>query len=65
MRITLNGQEVEAPEGDLAALLRSQDAPATGCAVAVNGRVVPRAAHAGHPVRPGDVVEVVRAVQGG
>ncbi|WP_162599863.1 sulfur carrier protein ThiS [Nocardioides solisilvae] len=65
MRITFDGREVEVPDGDLAALLRHRDAPTTGCAVAVNGRVVPRAAHAGHPLRPGDVVDVVQAVPGG
>lgn len=36
-----------------------------GRAVAVNGHVVPRAEHAAHRLRAGDVVDVVTAVQGG
>ena len=63
MRITLNGQDEElvAPL-TLAALL---PADPRGHAVAVNGAVVPRARHAVHLLRDGDVVELVTAVQGG
>jgi len=36
-----------------------------GIAVALNGAVVRRAAWAATPLKPGDVVEIVRAMQGG
>lgn len=63
MRITLNGQE-----RDLAAPLTIADLlpeDPRGHAAAVNGAVVPRARHAVHLLRDGDVVELVTAVQGG
>ncbi len=41
------------------------DADARGVAVAVNGVVVPRGAHATTPLADGDRVEIVTAVQGG
>jgi sulfur carrier protein len=34
-------------------------------AVEVNRAIVPRAAHAVHPVAPGDVIEIVHFVGGG
>jgi len=36
-----------------------------GVAIALNGRVVPRAAWTTTPLREGDEVEIVRAMQGG
>ena len=53
--------------GTLAALLEEKavDVAQRGIAVAVNGQVVPRAAWAETPLRPGDRVEIVRARQGG
>ena len=68
MRITVNGRPADAPDGATVADLLSGGATATardGTAVAVNGEVVPRAAHADHTLRDGDVVDVVTAVQGG
>ena len=44
---------------------RLGEVPSTGVAVAVDEQVVPRTDWATHVVRPGDVVEVVRAVAGG
>nr|ART40117.1 K154 [uncultured bacterium] len=38
---------------------------ARGVAVAVNDAVVPRAEWPSHRLKPGDVVEIVRAVRGG
>lgn len=68
MLITLNGQLLEVLPGRLSALLATL-LPASECgagiAVAVNGEVVPRSAHAERWVRPGDVVDVVSAVPGG
>ena len=62
MRITLNGSGVETAAATVALLLG--DVPA-GCAVAVNGEVVPRSAHPTHPVTDGDPVEGVEAGAGG
>jgi len=62
MTIVLNGQPTtRAPGATVADLV-----PTTpGLAVAVNGEVVPRDRHPTTPLRDGDVVEVVTAVQGG
>ncbi|KQY56384.1 MULTISPECIES: sulfur carrier protein ThiS [unclassified Nocardioides] len=61
MKITLNGEAADLPPGSAVAVL----APCAGSAVAVNGSVVPRSAHATRHLEDGDVVEVVTAVQGG
>ncbi len=65
--ITVNG----APrpfKGDSLSLLIAEAGIAPdrrGIAVALNDRVVPRAAWAGTVPRPGDVVEIVQPLQGG
>lgn len=65
--ITVNG----APrpfKGDSLSLLIAETGIAPdrrGIAVALNDRVVPRAAWAGTVPRPGDVVEIVQPLQGG
>jgi sulfur carrier protein len=68
MRITVNGQhtEVEA-HVELGALLARFDVAtdAGGVAVAVNESVVPRGEWPSRRLTDGDVVEIVRAVQGG
>jgi sulfur carrier protein len=48
--------------GDVVASVTSQE---SGCAVAVNGEVVPRHDWPTHAVRAGDRVEILTAVQGG
>jgi sulfur carrier protein len=64
--VRLNGSPRAVPAGtDVAALVRELAATAVGTAVAVNGEVVPRRAWAGTPVRDGDEIEVLAAVQGG
>lgn len=64
MTITLNGEPLAlggpATVDDLLA-----DLSRAGIAVALNGAVVPRAAHATTPLHDGDRVEIVTAVQGG
>ena len=64
MTITLNGEPAEVPDGITVAELL-QDPVAHGVAVAVNGSVVPRAAHVSHQLEPADDVEIVTAVAGG
>ncbi|MDT9594449.1 sulfur carrier protein ThiS [Nocardioides zeae] len=52
-------------EDFLDAFLDPRSGDLQGCAVAVDGIVVPRADHATTALRDGAVVEVVTAVQGG
>lgn len=64
--IRVNGEPREiAAETTISALLEALGAPVQGVAVAVNGEVVPRARHRETTLRPGDRVEVIRAVGGG
>jgi sulfur carrier protein len=66
MRLTVNGEPREAPDGaTVADLVAAVTGAVSGVAAAVNGEVVPRRQWAGAVLRPGDVVEVVTAVQGG
>jgi len=65
--IRVNGETEPLAVATLAALLdeKAVDTGQRGIAVALNGAVVPRAAWAATPLRPGDSVEIVRARQGG
>lgn len=67
--LVLNGAPVTTPSttvaGLLAAYLQARPGGIQGCAVAVDGVVVPRADHATTTLRDGAVVEIVTAVQGG
>ena len=74
VRLTVNGEPREVPDGaTVDALVASVMGQVTGraagqaggIAAAVNGEIVPRGAWAGPPLRDGDQVEVVTAVQGG
>ncbi len=65
--ITVNGTP-RPFKGDSLSLLIAEAGIAPyrrGIAVALNDRVVPRAAWAGTVPRPGDVVEIVQPLQGG
>ncbi|WP_375454952.1 sulfur carrier protein ThiS [uncultured Methylobacterium sp.] len=70
MRLTVNGQARDTEAADLAALL-AREAEETGIgsregiAIALNGRVVRRRDWETTPIRDGDRVEIVRAMQGG
>jgi sulfur carrier protein len=64
-RVELNGQPRDVgPETTVGELVRSLAGDASGCAVAVNGVVVPRGDWQ-RRVAAGDRVEVLTAVQGG
>ena len=66
MRVKLNGEPRELPDGTrLAEAVAELTDLAGGVAAAVNGDVVPRGSWAVTPLRDGDQVEVVTAVQGG
>jgi sulfur carrier protein len=63
---TVNGEARELQDGaTIADLLRALGVEPTGIAVAVNERVVRKAAFAEHALRDGDAVEIIRAVAGG
>jgi len=68
MRIELNGQAHELPDGatlDAAVRATRADAEARGVAVALDGEVVPRGDWGQTPLREGQAVEVLAAIQGG
>lgn len=66
IQVTVNGERrpipAETTVGELVAMVTDL---ATGVAAAVNGEIVPRRSWPGTPLRDGDQVEVVTAVQGG
>lgn len=63
----MNGQDVSLNTATIAGLLVEQaiDTDRRGIAVALNGSVIPRAAWGETALRPGDCIEIVRAMQGG
>jgi sulfur carrier protein len=64
--VTVNGERRELPDGaTVETTVRELGAPDRGVAVAVDGEVVPRGDWASTPMRDGQQVEVLRAVQGG
>jgi sulfur carrier protein len=68
MTIELNGQRVELPDGapvSEAISAAGANGETRGVAVAVDGEVVPRGAWGRTPLREGQTVEVVGAIQGG
>ena len=66
VQVKLNGDPRELPGGaTLVEAVAEVTGLATGVAAAVNGDVVPRGSWAATPLRDGDQVEVVTAVQGG
>ncbi|HEX3646914.1 MAG TPA: sulfur carrier protein ThiS [Pseudonocardiaceae bacterium] len=66
MRAVVNGEEWEVADGaTVQDVLRRIGAPETGIAVACRGEVVPRLSWSDTPVRDGDRIEVLTAVQGG
>jgi len=68
MRIELNGQPRELPDGvtlDAAVRASGADAEARGVAVALDGEVVPRSEWERTPLREGQAIEVLAAIQGG
>ena len=67
-QIVLNGERRELPEGatvENAVIATGAPADGRGVAVALDGDVVPRSEWSTTPVRDGQQVEVLHAVQGG
>ena len=66
VQVKLNGEPRELPDGaSLAEAVAELTNLASGVAAAVNGDVLARGSWAATPLRDGDQVEVVTAVQGG
>lgn len=66
MEITLNGEARQVPDGLTAAkLVASLGLAGRRYAMELNGELLPKSAHAGHALSPGDRVEIVHAVGGG
>jgi sulfur carrier protein len=66
MEVTVNGVACPLPDdATVADVAVAVGASLRGCAVAVDGVVVPRAEWTSRAVRPDAQVEVVHAVQGG
>ena len=66
MEVTVNGEARAVPEGlSVRALLEHLGLTEGPVAVEINRSIVPRAEHLAHPVRPGDVIEIVHLVGGG
>jgi sulfur carrier protein len=64
--VVVNGEDCEVAAGTTVAdLATAHGAAARGCAVAVDGAVVPRGRWGDAELREGQRVEIVRAVQGG
>ena len=66
MRIQLNGESFELPDGEtVAALLTRLDLVGRRVAVELNQDIVPRSQHASTTLSENDQVEVVHAIGGG
>ncbi len=66
MRLTVNDQPTDLPDGaTIAVLLERLALPGTRVAIEVNRRLVRRTEHADTRLSDGDVVEVVTLVGGG
>ncbi|MEE9099718.1 sulfur carrier protein ThiS [Pseudomonas sp. QE6] len=66
MRILLNGESFELPDGQTVAnLLERLDLTGKRVAVELNLDIVPRSQHAATALSEGDQVEVVHAIGGG
>lgn len=70
MKVTVNGRTRESEAADIEALFRAEaeetgiEGP-QGIAIALNGNVVRRRDWSLTPLREGDRIEIVRAIQGG
>ena len=66
MKVTVNGDEREFPDGTmLSGLLRELGLERNPIAVELNLQVVPRQRHGTTPLREGDRLEIVTLVGGG
>ena len=65
MKLKVNAKEVETGASTLSQFSQVQNLPATGIAVAVNNRMVPRTEWNSHTLQDGDKILIIKAVCGG
>ena len=65
MRLKVNDKEVETGTTNLFLFSQEQDLPATGIAIAVNNRMVPRSEWDSYTLHEGDSILIIKAVCGG
>ena len=65
MRLRVNDKEVETGASNLSLFSHEQDLPATGIAIAVNNRMVPRSEWDSHTLHEDDSILIIKAVCGG
>ena len=65
MRLRVNDKEVETGASNLSLFFQEQNLPATGIAIAVNNRMVPRTEWDSYVLHEGDSILIIKAVCGG
>ncbi len=65
MKLKVNDKEVETGATNLFLFSQEQNLPATGIAVAVNNRMIPRAEWDSFALNDGDNILIIKAVCGG
>lgn len=65
MQLKVNNTDRECRSGNITDLIAELSLPSKGIAVAVNKKMVPRAEWAGHVLKDGDEIIVIKAVCGG
>jgi len=66
MKITLNGNSKELPDGiTVTELVSVLELTGKRLAIEVNEEIVPRSTYGGYELNPGDQVEIVHAIGGG
>lgn len=66
MKVTINGDERELPDGStLIVLLELLDMTRGRVAVEINQEIIPRSQHKQHKLHDGDKIEIVHAIGGG
>ena len=65
MKLKVNDKEVKTGATHLSQFSQEQNLPATGIAIAVNNRMVPRAEWNSYVLNEGDNILIIKAVCGG
>ena len=65
MRLRVNDKEVQTGASNLSLFFQEQNLPATGIAIAVNNRMVPRTEWDSYVLHEGDSILIIKAVCGG
>ena len=65
MRLRVNDKEVETGASNISLFSQEQNLPATGIAIAVNNRMVPRTEWDSYALSEGDNILIIKAVCGG